>query len=306
MNIIYKTILKIMASPKISIKSDYKWIRKVQNLVNSIPINPYQVMERVILSKDEDHEIPVRIFKPKEQISDEVILFFHGGGWVIGNIDSYSFVCMNLANETGRKVLSVDYRLAPENPYPAGLEDCLRVTEVLCNYSETFLKIPYEKIILMGDSAGGNLAAAVSLILGSKNKKRPLKQVLLYPVTWWDHTTNSPFPSIKINGYDYGLTSKNVQDYMELYCPDVKKRKSPTIAPLLAKDLSHQPETFLFSAQYDPLRDEGEAYAQRLAEAGVPTKLYRMENAAHGFFTLPIASPFVKTFYDHVNRFLNN
>lgn len=306
MNIIYRAILKIMASPIINIKDDYRWIRKFQNIINKVPINPYHVMERIIVSEDEDHEIPVRIFTPKELKSEEVLLFFHGGGWVIGNIDSYSYACMNMANATGRRVFSVDYRLAPENPYPAGLEDCLRVTEVLCNYSELFLNIPYEKIILIGDSAGGNLAAAVSLILGKQGKRKPLRQVLLYPVTWWDHTPNSPFPSIETNGYDYGLTSKNVQDYMELYCPDIEMRKSFTIAPLLEKDLTSQPETFLFTAEYDPLRDEGEAYAQALADAGVPTQLYRMKNAAHGFFTLPASSPFVTTFYDYLCAFLNN
>lgn len=303
---IYRAILKIMASPKINMIRDYKWIRKLQDFFHLPPLYTYQIMERAIISEDGTREIPIRIFQPKNVSSDEILLFFHGGGWVIGNIDTYSYACLNLANETGRRVYSVDYRLAPENPFPSGLEDCLRVTEVLCDHSMDYLKSPSERIILMGDSAGANLAAVVSLIMQKKGKKRPHRQILIYPVTWWDHTENSPFESIRSNGYDFGLTSQKIQEYMELYCPSLSLRKSYQVAPLLADSFEGQPETLIITAEFDPLRDEGETYAHELAKAGVPTKLYQMKNAAHGFFTLPKSSSFVKTCYDQLLRFLNN
>lgn len=251
-----------------------------------------------------DREIPVRIFRPTKNETSGVIIFFHGGGWVTGNIDSYTNVCVNMANQTRNRVISVDYRLAPENPFPHGLEDCYYATaEIFKNLD--LLKCKESDITLVGDSAGGNLAAAVSLMARDKGDFLPKRQILIYPATYNDHTDNSPFPSIKENGRDYLLTSRQIQDYMDLYAPDHEDRLSPYLAPLLAEDLSNQPDTLIITAQYDPLRDEGEAYGKRLKEAGNIVKMYRMKDAVHGFFSLPWKSEYVIRSYEIINCFLN-
>ncbi|NMR85768.1 alpha/beta hydrolase fold domain-containing protein, partial [Vibrio parahaemolyticus] len=121
---------------------------------------------------------------------------------------------------------------------------------------------------LIGDSAGGNLAACVSLLLRDRGEIVPKKQILIYPATNYDHSENSPFKSVVEFGENYILTSKRIQDYMELYVPNPKDRESPYVAPILAKDLSNQPETLIITAEYDPLRDEGEEYGKRLESFG--------------------------------------
>src|SRR5699024_5728929 len=160
-----------------------------------------RIMDKKIYSQDRSHDIPVRIFFPKEPLNEDALVFFHGGGWVIGDIDTYTSACKNMADLTGRMVYSVDYRLAPEFPFPYGLEDCYRVAETLMTHLELSGLMNASQITLIGDSAGGNLAAAVSLLLRDRGKAVPTKQILLYPVTYWDHTKNSPFKSIRTNGY---------------------------------------------------------------------------------------------------------
>jgi len=139
-----------------------------------------------------------------------VLLFFHGGGWVTGNIDSYNKVCTNMARITNHLVVSVDYRLAPEYPFPAALEDCYEVARILINDKG----INCKDVTLIGDSAGGNLSAALSLLARDRKDFCINKQILIYPATYNNHSENSPFNSIRENGYDYLLTSKRVNDYM--------------------------------------------------------------------------------------------
>jgi acetyl esterase len=150
------------------------------------------------------------------------------------------------------------------------------------------------------------LAAAVSLMARDRGEFLPSKQILIYPATYNDHTEDSPFPSIRENGKDYLLTSKQIQDYLELYTPNVEDRNSPYLAPLLAEDLTNQPATLIITAQYDPLRDEGEAYGLRLKEAGNKVKMYRMKDAVHGFFSLPWKSEYVIRAYEIINCFLSS
>ena len=157
----------------------------------------------------------------------------------------------------------------------------------------------------MGDSAGGNLAAAVSLKLRNENEKLPIKQVLIYPLTYWEHNENSPYESVRENGYDYGLTIKKINEYMEMYVPNEEERKSPYVAPLLAEDFRNQPDTLVITSEFDPLRDEGEAYGRALKEAGNHVEIKRILNSVHGFITYP---PFVDPLtesYKLMNEFLN-
>ncbi len=295
--------LKALSYAEPDILTNFQANRALSNIVNPpIVTKPlYKVWDYQI--KSEDYNIPVRIFEPQKPKNSDIILFFHGGGWVIGNINSYTRVCAMLANKTSRRVFSVDYRLAPEFPFPYAVEDCYRAVEELILY-KNLKDTENARIILMGDSAGGNIAAAVSLMARDRGRFRIEKQILLYPSTYNDHSENSPFGSIRENGRDYLLTSKRICEYIELYIKDPRDFNSPYFAPLLAEDLSNQPETLIITAEYDPLRDEGEAYGLKLKEHGNKVQVYRMKNGLHGFFSLPITFVHVKRSMDLINNFL--
>ena len=209
-----------------------------------------------------------------------------------------------MAKLTGHVVVSVDYRLAPEHPFPAGLEDCYAVARDIFLDAQ-LLGVPAESITLIGDSAGGNLAAALSLLARDRGEFLPRRQILLYPATYNDHTARSPFPSVRENGEGYILTAKRIGEYMELYASCGADRKSPYFAPLLAEDLSGQPDTLIITAQYDPLRDEGEAYGKKLLAEGNRVKIHRIGEALHGFITLPPTLRVVKEAYGVINEFLS-
>ena len=295
--------LKALSYPDIQMKKNYKAVRQVINLAHPPYLRPFYKTwdHKVELS---GREIPVRIFSPKQELEHPpVLLFFHGGGWVTGNIDSYNNVCTRLAALTGQLVVSVDYRLAPEHRFPEGLMDCYQVAkEVYLNPEELFGVEP-EQITLIGDSAGGNLAAAVSLMAQERREFLPDRQILIYPAVYNDYSENSPFESVQENGTDYLLTSKTMRDYMELYQSGPEDLLNPYFAPYLAKDLSGQPRTMVITAEYDPLRDEGEAYADRLAKAGSEVLLYRIPDVLHGFFSLSPRFPAVGLCYELIRAF---
>ena len=302
MNPVFKFLLRLASSPRIDMQEDYQWVRKVQKLFSNAPAARFRTLDDKIYLADNNHEIPVRIFYPKKKRHEGPVLYVHGGGWVIGDIETYTRACVNIADHLGRVVYSVDYRLAPEYPYPAGLNDVLRVAEVLLTPLDDEEE---EDWIIMGDSAGGNLAAVVSLLLRDHKKRLPYKQVLIYPLTYWDHTEKSPYESVRSNGYDYGLTIKKIQAFMELYAPDLPTRKSPLIAPLMAEDLSNQPDTLVITAEYDPLRDEGEAYGRALEEAGNTVQIHRVQNSVHGFIRYPAFTEPMEEALEKMNLFLN-
>ncbi|WP_333638611.1 alpha/beta hydrolase [Tissierella praeacuta] len=301
MNNIRKTILKILSIPHISLKKYYKPYRKLLNVLNPPKEPIYKMLDHKIMV--ENREIPVRVFIPKENPLPKVLIFFHGGGWVTGNIDSYTNVCANMANKTNHIVISVDYRLAPENPFPAGLEDCYHVTREIFSNPE-ILGCNQKDITLIGDSAGGNLAAVVSLMLRDNKEFLPKKQILIYPATNYDHSENSPYTSVKENGTNYIMTSKKIQDYMDLYVQNEEDRVNPYVAPILAKDLSNQPKSLIITAEFDPLRDEGEAYGIKLQQFGNYAKIYRIKDALHGFISNPLSSDDIDKCYEIINSFL--
>lgn len=303
MNPLFKLLLKFASSPRIDMQEDYVWVRKLQNILSRNAKDDYRVLDEKIYSIEENHEIPVRVFFPKNIKHEENIIYIHGGGWVLGNIDTYTRACANLAEHLGRPVYSIDYRLAPEYPYPAGFNDCLRVVKVLLKSTKNNKK---RKWVLMGDSAGGNLAAAVSLKLKEEGEDLPKKQIMLYPITYWDHSPSSPFESLTTYGYDYGLTIKKITEYMEMYVPDEETRKSPFVAPLMAKDLTEQPDTLVITSEYDPLRDEGEAYGEALKAAGNRVEIHRLLNSVHGFIAYPPYLEPLETTYKMINDFLDD
>jgi len=295
--------LKTLSYQELDLKRNYKLKRQLTKAAHPYIKPLYQIWDHKI-SLD-DHDIPVRIFFPSNDKSyDKALIFFHGGGWVIGDIDSYTAVCSNMAKQTGCLVISVDYRLAPEYPFPAGLMDCYAVArEVILNCSR--LNLNKDNIYLIGDSAGGNLAAAVSLMARDRKEFMPAGQILIYPSTASDHSENSPYPSVREFGTDYLLTAKRINDYMELYISSGEDLKNPYLAPILCEDLSGQPRTLIITAEYDPLRDEAEIYGRRLAQAGNQVQVYRMKDALHGFFSLPKHFVHVKRSYELINKFLN-
>ena len=299
-----RAALKALSYPEPNVKKTYKLERQLDELSKTPKTPPitYRMWNHIVYSGS--HSIPVRLFAPKRPESCGVLVFFHGGGWVKGNIDSYSGVCANMAKLTGRLVVSVDYRLAPEYTFPAAAEDCYAVTRELFLDSR-LLGVSTSDIALIGDSAGGNLAAVVSLMARDRGDFLPSKQILIYPATYNDHSEMSPFESVRTNGTDYLLTSRRVEQFMQLYCPDPEEQKNPYFAPLLAESLRNQPYTLVITAEYDPLRDEGEAYAKRLRDDGGICISFRMPDALHGFFALPARFAQVKRAYSVINDFLN-
>jgi acetyl esterase len=295
-----KMALKAISYP--DMKNVYKMQRAIQNVKSPILKPLYDRLDPIISCNG--REVPVRLYTPLRIESPLLMLFFHGGGWVTESVDTYDSVCRCLARQMRCRVISVEYGLAPENPFPNGLEDCYAVAKELFMRPECFDVHP-ENIVLIGDSAGGNLAAAVSLMVRDQGEFQVHTQILLYPATHNDHSNSSKFPSIVTNGKDYLLTSKRVREYMELYAGKREDFQNPYFAPLLAKDFSHQPRTLIITAEYDPLRDEGEAYGEALRSAGNTVAIYRMKDALHGFFSLDYHFVHVKRAYQVMKDFLD-
>ncbi len=252
----------------------------------------------------EYYKVPVRFFLPFVEGNYPLLIYIHGGGFVTGNIQSYSTLCTRIANKTKHIVVSIDYRLAPEHKFPTGLEDCYAVVKYLVSH-ELFNRNE-DKIILMGDSAGGNLVSAISLLALERGDFKVDKQILLYPALYNDYSQSSPFPSVMENGDDYLLTRERMTNYLELYARDKEDLNNKYLAPLLADSLSNQPETLVISAEYDLLRDEAKEYANRLKDAGNKSWYYEISDVVHGFFMLsPMLEP-VKECYKIINEFLED
>jgi acetyl esterase len=235
-------------------------------------------------------EIPLRLYSPAADAVLPVVVYFHGGGWVIGNIESHDFVCRKLAKDSGLTVISVDYRLAPEHTFPCAPEDCYAVTKWVAD-NAVQLKVDGTRMALAGDSAGGNLTAVTALLARDRGGPTIAFQLMIYPVV--DGTMS--FPSVKENAEGYLLTAADMVWFYDLYVPDGVDRKNPLLSPLYAPDLSGLPPALVITAEYDPLRDEGEAYADALQQAGVEARSSRYDGMIHGFFGLdaiiPAAAP---------------
>ncbi len=224
-------------------------------------------------------EIPVRIYTPDVGTPLPVLVWFHGGGWVLGSLDGTDHVCRELANAAGCIVVSVDYRLAPEHLFPAAPDDCEAAYTWVLAHAASFGGDP-ARVAVGGDSAGGNLAAVVSLRARDKHLPQPVFQLLVYPVT--DHDLERP--SYVANGDGYLLTTLSMRWFWDCYVPEVEQRRHPHASPLHAADLAGLPPALVITAEFDPLCDEGEAYAELLREAGVEVKLTRYDGMIHGFF----------------------
>lgn len=259
------------------------------------------------------YEVPVRLYFPSEEaMSGEpvegekypVLLFFHGGGWVTESVENYDRVCSRMAQSTGHIVMSVEYRLAPEYRFPVPLEDCYAAAKALYT-GHLVLPADPDRITIIGDSAGGNLAAAVCLKARDTGEFIPKKQILIYPALNNCYTEGSPYKSVQENGEGYLLTAVKMEDYLKLYESSPEDRQNPYFAPILEKDLSHMPETLILTAEFDPLRDEGEEYGKRLKEANNYVEIHRIPDALHVYFALGIRFLHVQESFEIMNRFLN-
>lgn len=220
-----------------------------------------------------------RLYRPSADTNLGLLVFFHGGGWVIGDLNSHDGVCRSLANKSGHAVLSVDYRLAPEHIFPAAFDDCVAAVKWASENAQA-LGIDNSRMAVGGDSAGGNLAAAVALA-----EIVPLKfQMLIYPAV--DMSMESP--SINENANAPILTKSVMAWFVDHYMGSEGDRGSIAASPMLASDeqLKRMPPAIVITAQFDPLRDEGEAYGKRLVENGVSATITRYNGAFHGFFNM--------------------
>lgn len=219
--------------------------------------------------------IAVRAYRPVPNETLPALVFFHGGGWTIGDLDTHDVVCRQISNGARCAVFSVDYRLAPESPFPAAIEDCISATRHVFKEAKS-LKVDPGRIAVGGDSAGGNLAAVVALALRGIGIAY---QLLVYPAT----DQRCAFPSHEKNGKGYLLTSEGIEYFRGCYLPDKKDWTDWRASPLLAPSHADLPPAFVLTAGYDPLVDEGRAYAERLAAAGVEVTYREYAGMVHGF-----------------------
>lgn len=225
--------------------------------------------------------IPIRIYTPSGDGPFPLLVYFHGGGWVIGNIETHDAVSRSLTNAAGCVTVSVDYRLAPEHKFPAAADDCYAATQWAAANAAA-LNANAQRIAVGGDSAGGNLAAVAALMARDRGGPSLVHQMLIYPVTDYLPAT----ASARENAEGYFLTSADMVWFWNHYVKDERDADNPYASPLRASSLSNLPSALVITAEFDPLRDEGEMYAARLKEAGVDVILIRYEGMIHGFFSM--------------------
>ena len=232
-------------------------------------------------------DLRARMYTPAGAPVTAVVVYFHGGRFISGDLQSHDTVCRQLSIASGRRLLAVDYRLAPEHRWPAAAEDAVFATD--------WAIARYRKTAVAGDSAGANLAAIAA------SSCAPLSaQLLVYPFI--DATCS--LPSYKVFEQGYGPGAEDMRRGWELYVPDGVERQHPRVSPLYTEDLCRQVPALVITAEYDTLRDEGEAYANRLLQAGVACRLKRFAGAIHGFFGMAAVTPLAQEAMDECAAFL--
>jgi len=242
--------------------------------------------------------IPLRLYWPQNHgHALPVLLYLHGGGWVLGNLNSVDALCRALANASGFLVVSVDYRLAPEHPFPQGLNDAYAALSWVAEHAAS-LSGDARHIAVGGDSAGGNFAAVMCLRARDERGPRIAHQVLIYPAT--DFHMSSESQRAFADGYL--LTRANQSWFHHHYLGDHTDLSDWRLSPAYAADFSALPPAYVLTAQFDPLRDEGEAYAMKLLQAGVPVSAWRVPGQIHGFITMGRVLPAARVAIDAVAR----
>lgn len=304
MNKVFNNVLKRISNYDIDIKNNYKVFRFLQKLIRPSFFykEDYDDMNVII----DDRKIRIRVFNPfANKNKNKVIIFVHGGGWVLGSVESYTKTCIELAKITKRIVIAIDYRLAPEHPYPQGFNDCYDVVNLIMN-NLLELGLKNKDICLMGDSAGGNLVAAISLKARKTRDFKINKQILVYPALQTDYSDTTKYKSVIDKGRGYLLTQKQLQDYMALYVSNTDNLKNPYVCPMNAKFPFFQPKTLLVTAEFDPLNDEGRSYAKKLRLFFNDVKYYNIEGAMHGFLNNVIGKKHKEELYAKIVEFLGD
>ena len=254
-----------------------------QMLDLSPPLQPDLSVQKVV-----DHQIPgpagdipIRLYYPAGDGPFPVLVYFHGGGWVIGDLDTHHGFCHALAKTSGCLVVAVDYRLAPEHRYPAAVEDAYAATRWVAENSGLIQADP-DRFAVCGDSAGGHLAAVVSMIARDRKGPRIDLQILIYPITDCSFDT----PSYEENKEGYMLTRDMMKWFWNHFINDEREADDFYASPLRATNLGDLPRALILTAEYDPLRDEGETYGKKLQEAGVNVTLTRYPGMIHGFIRM--------------------
>ncbi|WP_031509621.1 alpha/beta hydrolase [Streptomyces megasporus] len=226
-------------------------------------------------------EVPVRIYTPVEADRHGVLVYFHGGAFFLGSLETHDHVARSLAKETGLKVVSVGYRLAPEAAFPAGLDDCHAAVRWVAEQGED-LGWDGRTLALAGDSSGGNFVAAVAARAHDEGFDRITHQILYYPSLDLDFDTDR-YASLRENAVGYGLETAGLKPFNAFYIDSGADPADPLVSPIKRADLTGLPPALIVTAEYDPMRDEGELYGRRLREAGVEATVSRYAGANHGF-----------------------
>lgn len=232
----------------------------------------------------EDGSIDCRLYDHKPDEAKPIIIFAHGGGWCIGNIETHDRTCKKIALATGYKILSVEYSLAPEHPLPQAVNEISEVTKYVSKNQDQF-NISDNEIMIMGDSAGGNLAFTTTLNLIEQGESLIKRIIAIYPIIDPSFTDTSSY-----NNFEKGffLTRRMMRTFIDFYIPDEAERKNYLASPKYYSDITKLPPVYLITAQFDPLRDEGEAFAAQLKGAGVSCTSRRYDGVIHGFFANPM------------------
>lgn len=245
-----------------------------------VELEPLASVEDRMIAVGRESEIRIRVYTPAGDAVLPLFVYYHGGGWVLGSIEATDATCRMIANRTGHIVVSVDYRLAPEHKFPIPVEDAYAALIWVHRHAASLGGDP-SRIVVSGDSAGGNLAAAASLLARDRGGPTLLAQVLIYPVTSLGYDTGSYAEFEK----GFGLDRERMIWFGNHYIRDEADKRNPYVAPLTAADLRQLPFAYVVTAEYDVLRDEGLAYAEKLKEAGVPVVYTCEQGLIHGYFT---------------------
>ena len=243
-------------------------------------------------------DLPLRVYRQTDKSNQRIIIFYHGGGFVFYGLDSHDNICRRLCMMNDCVVVSVDYRLAPENTFPAAHEDAFTAIEWVKKNADSFNGNAND-LVLMGDSAGGNLAACMAH--RCREAQIPLSaQVLIYP--WIDGKLNNP--SIDRNGSGYLLEKATMFWFQHQYTPNPADRCLPEVSPCYATDFAHLAPAFILTAEFDPLLDDGAKYAEQLRTAGVPLRYTLYPQLIHGFFNIPAIAPQGLQAFEDIRQFL--
>ena len=230
-----------------------------------------------------ESEIPIRVYYPKEAKDVyPALVFYHGGGWVIGNIETHDNICRALTNIANCVTISVDYRLAPEHKFPAAVDDCYAAVKYVYDHAGEF-QVDRRRIAIGGDSAGGNLAAVTAHLTKERKTPEICFQLLFYPST---NLGGEPTASMLENSKGYFLEQGTMEWFRDCYINSEEDKMNPLVSPSLNKDFTGLPPALVITAEYDPLRDEGEDYAKKLAAAGVKVESVRYDGTIHGFVSM--------------------